>query len=280
MQSLSKARDRMSTERPTPTPFPEVNAILQGLLESVQGILGRHFIGMYLEGSLASGDFDQDSDIDFVVVTDKDISENTFSALQTMHERIATIDSVWADQLEGSYISQTALRRADTDHELHPNLERGKGERLKLIRHDATWNIHRYILRKQGIPITGPDPKTLIDPVLPDELRRDMLLALNGWGTQILNNPKEIISRGYQSYTVLTLCRILYTLHFGDVVSKPKAARWVKETVNEKWNALIDRAWIGRHNPQLTADAEDINQTLDFIRYTLKRSQQAKIPAI
>ena len=67
-----------------PTPFLEVNAILQELLEGVQGVLGEHFIGMYLEGSLANGDFDQDSDIDFVVVTDVEVTEDLFSSLQSM----------------------------------------------------------------------------------------------------------------------------------------------------------------------------------------------------
>ena len=270
----------MSIKRNNPTPFPEVNAILQELLECVKGVLGSHFIGMYLEGSLANGDFDQDSDIDFVVVTDEDVSENLFSVLKGMHERIATIDSWCAIQLEGSYISQYALRRHDPDHAHHPNIERGDGECLKMAYHDEAWVIHRYILRERGITITGPDPETLIDPISPDELREAMLPTLKGWATRILNNPNVMSSRGYQSYIVLTLCRILYTLQFGDVVSKPKAASWVKGAVSEKWKALIDRAWIGRHdNPQLTPDVDDIDQTLDFIRYTLEHSQLINIPS-
>jgi predicted nucleotidyltransferase len=263
----------MSDKSNNPTPFPEVNAILQELLKSVESILGSHLIGMYLEGSLTSDDFDQDSDIDFIVVTDDDISENFFSELQAMHERIAKIDSWCAIQLEGSYISQYAVRRHDSEHALHPNIERGNGERLKMVYHDETWIIHRYILRERGITLIGPAPKTLIDPVSPNELRRAMLPTLHGWATQILNNPNEILGRGYQSYTVLSLCRILYTLQFGDIVSKPKATRWAKETMDEKWNALIDRAWAGRHNPQLAANTDDINQTLDFIRYALERSE-------
>ncbi|MDO9303588.1 MAG: nucleotidyltransferase domain-containing protein [Anaerolineales bacterium] len=66
------------------TPFPEINAILQELLKDVQGILGSHFVGMYLDGSLANGDFDQDSDIDFIVVVDDEVSEDFFSALYAM----------------------------------------------------------------------------------------------------------------------------------------------------------------------------------------------------
>lgn len=269
----------MLIKNDSPAPFPEVNSIIQELLESAQSILGDCFIGMYLEGSLASGDFDRDSDIDFVIVTD-DASENFFSELQVMHERINLTDTLWAINLEGSYISQHALRRHDPKHANHPNIERGYGERLKMVYHDETWIIHRYILRERGITIVGPAPKTLIDPILPNELRQAMLPALHGWATRILNNPNEIIHQGYQSYTVLSLCRILYTLQFGDIVSKPKAARWVKETMGEKWNALIDQAWIGRHNPQLVASTDDINRTLDLIRYTLECGQQFKTSSV
>jgi hypothetical protein len=37
-----------------PTPHPDINALLQELLENVRAILGSHFVGMYLEGSVAS----------------------------------------------------------------------------------------------------------------------------------------------------------------------------------------------------------------------------------
>src|SRR5687768_17755536 len=232
----------MSARTSDPTPYPEVNSIFQELLEEVKSILGSHFIGMYLDGSLTSGDFDQDSDIDFVVVTDEDISGDLFLAVQEMHDRIATIDSPFAVQLEGSYISQHGLRRFDPEHALHPNIERGNGERLKMVYHDNWWIIHRYILRERGITIVGPVPQTLIDPVSPNDLRQAMLSLLHGWATQILNHPNKISSLGYQSYVVLSLCRILYTLQLGDVVSKPVAAQWAKETLGDPWVSLIERA--------------------------------------
>ena len=53
------------------TPYPEINCVLEELLSRVRAILGRRFVGMYLDGSLAIGDFEADkSDLDFVVVTD------------------------------------------------------------------------------------------------------------------------------------------------------------------------------------------------------------------
>lgn len=267
----------MVTKPTIPTPYSEVNKILQELLGEVSGILGNHFIGMYLDGSLASSGFDEDSDIDFVVVTDEDVSEDLFLKLRSMHERIAGIASPFAVQLEGSYISKQGLRRYDPEHALHPNIERGEGERLKMVSHDDWWIIHRYILRERGITIMGPAPQTLIDPVSPDDLRRAMLSLLNGWAVRILDNPKQISSRGYQSYVVLSLCRILYTLEFGEVVSKPFAAGWAKEKFRERWAALIERAWTGRHHPDERAEPADIKETLDLIRFTLEYSRRFKI---
>jgi hypothetical protein len=66
----------MSAHLTHPTPYPDVNAVLHVLLSDVQTVLGNHFIGMYLSGSPASGDFaPQRSDIDFVVVTADDLPD-------------------------------------------------------------------------------------------------------------------------------------------------------------------------------------------------------------
>jgi hypothetical protein len=60
-----------------PTPYSDVNAVLDGLLSGVKQILGPRFVGMYLGGSLATGDFDPlRSDIDFLVVTTEDLPED------------------------------------------------------------------------------------------------------------------------------------------------------------------------------------------------------------
>src|SRR4029450_4999519 len=124
-----------------------------------------------------------------------------------------------------------------------------------------------------------PAPQTLIDSVTPNDLRRAMQTVLRGWATQFLNDPARINSRGYQSYVVLSLCRILYTLQYGTGVSKPVAARWAQETLGERWAALIERAKVGRQNPGSPAQSNDVNETLDLIRYAIERSKQFETPA-
>ena len=257
---------------PFPTPYPDVNEILNLLLTHVRDILQDQFVGMYLFGSLANGDFDLHSDIDILFVTEQAVSKEVFQDLFAIHERISTIDSPWAIQLEVSYIPKDALRRFDPANNRHPHVDRGPGEKLHIMRHDADWNVQRYILRERGITVTGPDPKILIAPVSPAELRWAVSEIMQNWFCHFLDDPAPLKSRGYQSYTVLTMCRILYTVEHGEIVSKPAAAAWVKQNLSEEWIGLIDRAWAGRQMPGLEALPEDINGTLDFIRYTLDYS--------
>ena len=254
----------------SPTPHPDVNEILDLLLQNVSGILKDQLVGMYLFGSLANGDFDQDSDIDVLVVTDTILSSNSFNALKEMHERITRIHSPWAIQMEVSYIPKEALRRQDPSNNQHPHMDRGNGEILHIMQHDSDWIIQRHILHEHGITVTGPDPKSLIDPVSSENLKWAATDILNGWIKGFLEAPHILQNRGYQSYTVLTLCRILHTLEYGTVVSKPVAAEWAIRTLPLEWHPLIERAWFGRRNPSQKTVANELDDTLNFIRYTLE----------
>jgi hypothetical protein len=78
---------------------------------------------MYLYGSLSLGDFDPaSSDIDFLVVTEHELPDETVAALDTMHARIAASGLEWADTLEGSYIPCAAMRRYDPANNRHPTI--------------------------------------------------------------------------------------------------------------------------------------------------------------
>src|SRR3712207_5798119 len=106
----------MSAHVADPTGYGDVNAVLRKVLSSARATLGQHFVGMYLYGSLAGGDFDpQTSDIDFVVVTADELPAEMASVLEAMHARIAAGGSKWAPKLEGAYIPRRALRRYEPD---------------------------------------------------------------------------------------------------------------------------------------------------------------------
>src|SRR5207248_4281063 len=110
-----------------PTPYADVNEALRELLAPAQSLLGNQFVGMYLSGSLALGDFDpHSSDIDLVIVTDGPLSDDRFAALQAMHARFAAGGSPWAVRVEAVYIPAPALRRGAPRDARYPVLERGR----------------------------------------------------------------------------------------------------------------------------------------------------------
>lgn len=257
-----------------PTPYAEVNAVLQELMEGVRAILGSQLAAVYLYGSLTSGEFDRQSDIDVLVVTRDEVSEEVFSALASMHDQIAGGDSWCATQLEVAYVSSHALRRYDAATSVYPHLDRGKGERLQMKEHWSDCVVQRHALRERGITLAGPHPEMLIDPVSEDDLRQAMRALIPRWAESLFSDPSELGRRGSQAYLVLSICRMLYTLETGSVASKRTAADWARTTLGEKWSWLVDGAWLGRENPDSEASAEDISATLDLMRYATEKSRK------
>src|SRR3989442_1294010 len=68
-----------------PTPYPELNGVLRDLVNSMREALGPDFVGAYLQGSFAVGDFDEHSDCDFIVATEGELTDDQVNALQMMH---------------------------------------------------------------------------------------------------------------------------------------------------------------------------------------------------
>lgn len=54
--------------------YPDLNQVLQDVVSSIQSILTSDFTGVYLQGSFATGGFDEHSDVDFLVVIEKEIT--------------------------------------------------------------------------------------------------------------------------------------------------------------------------------------------------------------
>lgn len=250
--------------------LPEINSLIQQLQSGIQSVLGDQLVGLYLEGSLAAGGFDSASDIDFTAVTQADVTPEQFTALQAMHDRLQQLDTPWAIQLEGMYISRAFVRRYDPAEPDFPNLERGLGERLKLVRYDQTGVIHRWIIREHGIALLGPPPNELIDPVSPDDLRQASRAILRGWGGGVPDITAALPQEGYQAYFVLSICRVLYTIDHGAVVPKGTAASWAEYALPERWRPLIERAWITRRRAEQgqTSPAE-IGATLEFLTWAV-----------
>jgi len=248
------------------TGHPDVDRFLDRLRRQVESVLGSEFRGMYIGGSLALGAFDRASDIDVVIATREDVRRR-LPDLELVHRQLAR-ERVWfATELECIYMSEVGLRRFDRAHAVHLKLDRGPGQGLQIDTMDESWVVHCHILRTAGITWAGPDPTMLIEHVSPDDLRTAMRWLLAGWAAHLVDQPHGLRAPGYQSYTVLSLCRILYTLYAGAIASKLAAAAWAVTALPPEWQDLIRQALADRLRDRVCASEDTIAQTLRLIEY-------------
>ncbi len=256
------------------TPYPDLNNVLNDLVDSAQKVLDDNFVGVYLQGSFAIGDFDLHSDVDFIMATKEALSINQIEALQAIHERIYRLDSPWAQHLEGSYFPREVLRHITEPRAKLWYLDNGA---RSLIKSDhCNTRIVRWVVRENGVTLAGPAPKTLIDPISVKLLRNEISAVITGWGQNIIDHPDRYNNRFYQSFIVLSYCRMLHDLYQGFPGSKQAGARWAKNNLDPSWSDLIDRTWDARPNPSISvrqpADAEDFEKTLNFVKYMINES--------
>jgi Domain of unknown function (DUF4111) len=230
--------------------------ILSELLEQVQVVLEQEFVGLYLHGSLALGDFDlATSDIDFAVVSKNLLAAETISKLEMMHKNPLKSFPKTAKLLEGAYIPSSIFRR----HDIHaPAIPQVHGDSFYLAQLEPHWILNRAILRDFGVKLAGPNPDSLIDPIALEDRQdavRDFLLE---WWQPILIDSIRLEDAEYRVYAVQTMARALCTLETGELRSKPTAIRWALEYLPVEWHETI------------RLSVPTLLQTTELLRYTIR----------
>jgi Domain of unknown function (DUF4111) len=269
MNKRDNERDEIMAHQPTA--FPELNTVLSALVSGIQATLGDALLGVYLQGSFALGAGDADSDVDFIAVLRHAVPDAAVPALQALHGRLYDLESNWAKHLEGSYFPADLLRRPDPDRTELLFLDNGSRELVR-SKHCNTLVV-RWLVREHGIPLLGPPPTDVIDPVVVDDLRREVIAKMRAWAADYFATPSQLNTRWHQPYAVIMFCRMLHTLHTGRVASKPAAIVWGQQSLDPQWAGLLQRAWADRPDPswkiRQPADPAECASTLAFIRYAL-----------
>jgi predicted nucleotidyltransferase len=260
-------------------PYPELHEVLARFVEGVQSVLKGKFVGAYLVGSLATGDFDLDSDVDFLIVIEEELTDTEVSILQALHVEIHQLGPYPARHMEGSYISRDLLNRAEAVGVQPLWYLDDDSTTLERSVHDNQWHV-RWILSECAIVLAGPDPKTLLQPVPAEVLRSEMQSSIENLRTRFVDEMDKPLgwfnTRFGQSFTVLTCCRMLHTLQSGAVTSKLAAIRWAEQSLDAEWQELIRQAWVEREGVRFggkvreRADAELLLETARFVEYAQK----------
>jgi Domain of unknown function (DUF4111) len=242
------------------------------LLDGAVRALGDELVGLYLTGSLGLGDFDPaSSDVDVLVATAGPLPGPVVGRLRRLHAALRA-EGGWAARLEVVYLPLAALRRFDpADAGRYPI---GPSDRrFALGRQGPTWVLDRWVAREHGLVVVGPDPRELIDPIGPEELRAAVRASLAGTWALEGTDVAWLRPRNYQAFAVLSMCRNLYALEHGRLASKPAAAAWARGRLGSPWAGQVERA-LGWRSDERVDDAH-LPETLAFVAHALGLARAA-----
>jgi hypothetical protein len=248
-----------------------IHQLFTYLRSQLDTCLPANLAGLYVRGSLATGDFRPDSsDIDLLAVTYQRVSDEEFDCLSELHAAFSQSDHPFARRVEIAYIDRYALRRFQPGQSF-PTL--GQGETLAWTEHRANWVLERWMVREQGVALFGPLPMTLIYPVSRQEViaaTRDRLLDWAAWANDH-SDPHWQAPRAHKFYVIETICRSLHTLATGEIASKPAATAWAHQSLPAPWPGLIERSRKWRLDD--TVDPDAIEPVREFVLWAAARSQ-------
>ena len=191
-----------------------------------------------------------------------------FEELQKMHVDFAHQHKECDDRIEVCYISLAALQTVKTGTSQVANIS--PGEPFHKRETSIEWLTSWYLLRETSITLFGPAPKTIIEPISKDEFIGAIRAHTKAWDEWIhdMHNHKS------QAYAILTMCRALYTLKYGEQVSKKRAALWAEKEFPE-WASLIENALLWREawRDENVDHGATFPDTLRFVRIAISQCE-------
>ena len=245
------------------TPFPDINRLLESLLSRMRQILEERLVGLYLYGSLTTGDFDPgSSDIDLLAVTSSGVSGAESDALHDMHLGFARENPGWEDRVEVAYLSAAALRTFRSVRS--PIAVISPGEPFHVTEAGREWLMNWYVVRENGVALFGPPAEALIAPISREEFSACVRGYVAEWSYRI----RDVPDRKVQAYAILTMCRALHLHRTGETASKRQAALWAQEELPQ-WSGLIQSAlaWREAWREQEVDHAATRAETIRFVNF-------------
>ncbi|WP_404430654.1 aminoglycoside adenylyltransferase domain-containing protein [Sutcliffiella horikoshii] len=269
MQRVEKCRMRILKEKVIEMyRIPEsVQKVLALYIDKCNKELPGLLEGMYLHGSIAIDSYlEGQSDIDFVAVTSRKLTNKDATILKEIHLNLA--ETCKKPQLDGIYVQMSNLAAEGYFYN-----EGNFGKAMHDI--PVTW----WLLKNKGVTILGPTASELPLDVTTEDLTAYVRKNMNEyWATRtsameqkkehLMTYPVEHIETEME-WTVLGLLRQFYTLEEEDIISKLAAGEYGLRELETKWHRLIQEAInIRQGNPErnFTKNEERVNATIEFAK--------------
>ena len=210
-------------------------AFIDEMTTGLESALGPNLVAVYLYGSSVSGGFDAGvSDIDLLVVTERDLDAAAMPLVEALLARTVERHPEWDDRLELVYAGRDTLatfREGGTLGVISP------GEPFHIRDGIELWLQNLYLARETGVTLAGPGPTATI----PEISWSEFVTATKRYADEVLGRSLRDATPGARAYRVLTMCRALCTVRSNRPCSKQEGAAWVRAEMPE-WAWLIDAA--------------------------------------
>jgi hypothetical protein len=250
-----------------PTPFHELNDVLEELVVVTRRVLADNFVGAYLQGSFALGAGDLASDCDFLVVTSGAVTPLQELKLRAFHAELPTREGFWNRHIEGSYAPSDDLKTLS-----------GLGRDWLYIDHgwrQMQWSEHcnsavvRWILHEHGVSLAGAPASQAVDAVPTGILQMKMSREIPTFIAELLGWISFDIAWA-QRYAVESLCRMWFTFETDEVSSKSDSIHWAFGRLDARWHPLLQNALDDRllgFNPEQRPAKHLVDETLQFAEF-------------
>ena len=218
--------------------FPEeVTPLITKVPKALEHLLGTNLVGVYLYGSVLDSGFDlAQSDVDCIAVTERALTNLEFRQLDDWLNEAAETDP-WIKRLQLSFLIETSVLAEE------PRACHYQFGVLRRIGSDGNPLIWMDFFQR-GRTLSGAAPESFL-PRITAEIFHQALVREVGYLREELRDKPSSEWRdklSYRVYSVLTLCRILYSARTGNVASKQRAAGWALDRVPADWHEMIHQA--------------------------------------
>jgi predicted nucleotidyltransferase len=210
------------------------------VVEAVAEVLGPDVLGVYLYGSAVAGGLHHRSDLDLLVVVDREPDPAARAALVGA---LLPVGRRAGKRPDDRSVELTVVVRSDVVPWRYPPrqaFQYGEWERHEYLagfvpapRPEPDLAVLLTTAVVDGIPLAGPPISSLLAPVPAADLRRaciDLIPRLDGdLDTDTAN-------------VILTMARVWATLETGEILAKDEAAMWATERIEPKHVPMLLRA--------------------------------------
>lgn len=255
---------------------------VENVLADYMNVLNEHLPGvlegLYVHGSIALGAYvDGTSDIDFITITNRTLTENDSEALLKVHRTMEK--NYEKPELDGVYIQwkdMGKLYRSKSDlKEDYPYYNDGKLQFGPYFNFNpVTW----WTLKHGGVSLLGKEASSFDYGVTEQDLHSYVLQNMNSYWAERIQTVEESVDVLITlpsaqideeiEWTVLGLLRQFYTLKEKGIISKLGAGEYGLEVLPDMWHPIIMEAIHIRNSVKDKRYESEVERIYDVIRFS------------